>query len=324
MTRLRDDTTDFAAAIARAADELGLSPLFVEKDYWVTEVVRALHRSQPGAFVFKGGTSLSKGYGIIERFSEDVDVLVQPRRDDTARRRESLLTEMVRDVAAQLAVPHMEARALGRGRSPHRADILVYPRVTSATLAMPTEDRGVLLETGYAGRDWPSEMVELRPILCDPLGIEPGTYDDTDPFAVRALHPSRTLVEKLSLLHQAASDFAADRVAADRRCGRHYYDVVCLLSHAPTRRALEDRVQFDLMLRDVHAVSAAHFGGTSPRPDGGYADSPAFAPPHGSDLRRWLQRRYETSAELLPVRASGGWPAFGDVLRRIAADRRLL
>jgi len=194
----------------------------------------------------------------------------------------------------------------------------------SASIRAPIEDRGVLLETGYAGRDWPSEMVELRPMLCDPLGIAPGAYNDTDPFAVRALHPSRTLVEKLSLLHHAASAFSADRSAADRRCGRHYYDIACLLRHEPTRRALADRVQFDLMTRDVHTVSAVHFGAAAPRPGGGYADSPAFAPPRGSELRRWLQRRYETSAELLPVQAAGGWPAFGDVLKCVAAHRDLL
>src|SRR5438045_1971178 len=50
----------FAAAIGRAAEALGgLDPAFVEKDYWVTQVLRALHTEHPHAFVFKGGTSLS-------------------------------------------------------------------------------------------------------------------------------------------------------------------------------------------------------------------------------------------------------------------------
>lgn len=324
MTRLRDRVGELADAIESAAEALGLSPVFVEKDYWATEVLRALHHSHPGAFVFKGGTSLSKGYGIIERFSEDVDILVQPARGDTVRARELLLRRMSQNVAAQLGSPLVEARPPGRGRWPHRADVLAYPRVVSASVAVPTEDRGVLLETGYAGRDWPSEMVVLQPLLREPLGIEPGTYDDADPFSVRALHPARTLVEKLSLLHHTASSIAAGSAAADRRCGRHYYDIDCLLRHSQTLRALGDRVQFELMTRDVEAVSSAHFGGSRQRPSSGYADSPAFAPPHGSKLRRWLERRYDASAELLPAHAASRWPTFGEVLRRIAEHRELL
>ena len=55
---------------------LGLHSQFVEKDYWVTQTLRILYEDYPGHFIFKGGTSLSKGFGLIERFSEDVDVLV--------------------------------------------------------------------------------------------------------------------------------------------------------------------------------------------------------------------------------------------------------
>ena len=69
--------------------DLGLAPLFVEKDYWVTQVLRALHDQHAGAFVLKGGTSLSKGYELIERFSEDVDILIQPAKGDSRKARET-------------------------------------------------------------------------------------------------------------------------------------------------------------------------------------------------------------------------------------------
>ena len=81
MSRLRDNQADFEGAVVSAAERLGLAPLFVEKDYWVTQVLRALHDQHAGAFVLKGGTSLSKGYELIERFSEDVDILIQPARE---------------------------------------------------------------------------------------------------------------------------------------------------------------------------------------------------------------------------------------------------
>lgn len=324
MSRLADSDKDFVGAVTRAADDLGLAPLFVEKDYWVTQVLRALHDRYPGAFVLKGGTSLSKGYGLIERFSEDVDVLVQPASGDSAKSREGLLENMSRSVAEALGIERSEGRPPGRGRFPHRADILVYPRVAGFRGPVPVENRGVLLETGYAGGEWPAEMVTLRPIICSPLGIEEGEYEDTDSFSVRALLPARTLLEKLSLLHHVATRFDRDAVATDERFGRHYYDVYRLLDHGPTRAALEDRKQFELLLADMQVISANHYGGWTERPDSGYADSLAFVPPPESELRGWLERHYADAADLMPAKVSARWPKLGQVLKRIEQHRELL
>jgi len=65
----------FAATISVAAEQPGVLPLAVEKDYWVCEALRAINASHPGQIVFKGGTSLEK-LRIIRRFSEDLDLLV--------------------------------------------------------------------------------------------------------------------------------------------------------------------------------------------------------------------------------------------------------
>ncbi|WAX56210.1 nucleotidyl transferase AbiEii/AbiGii toxin family protein [Jatrophihabitans cynanchi] len=74
--RWRDAAPEqFAAAILAAAEQLGVLPLAVEKDYWVCEALRAITLSHPGEVIFKGGTSLEK-LRIIRRFSEDLDLLV--------------------------------------------------------------------------------------------------------------------------------------------------------------------------------------------------------------------------------------------------------
>ncbi len=274
--------------------------------------------------MFKGGTSLSKGYGLIERFSEDVDILVTPRSGDSAKTREKLLAEMSTAVAEKLGVELLQAHNPGRGKFPHRADVLVYPRVVSSAIEMPIEDRGVLLETGYAGGEWPAEMVAITPLMNTPLGIAPGDYVDTDPFMVRALLPARTLLEKVSLLHHLASSWTPAGSTDQERCGRHYYDIYQLLEHKPTRTVLEDRDQFNVILAEMQMVSERHFGGWTVRPQDGFAAGPAFCPPGDSELRGWLQRTYSDSAGLLPARVSGGWPAFGTVLRRIETHAHLL
>lgn len=73
------DTSEFSATIDAAAEQLGISALAVEKDYWVSEVLRTLAHDFPSDFIFKGGTSLSKGYHLIQRFSDDIDLLILPR-----------------------------------------------------------------------------------------------------------------------------------------------------------------------------------------------------------------------------------------------------
>ena len=324
MSRLRDNEADFEGAVVSAAERLGLAPLFVEKDYWVTQVLRALHDQHAGAFVLKGGTSLSKGYELIERFSEDVDILIQPAKGDSAKSRERLLKTIAEHVAHTLDVEWLPAREPGRGKTPHRADVLSYPRVVRSAVAIPVEDRGVLLETGYAGGEWPSEMVTLTPMLCEPLGLDPSDYEDTMPFDVRALLPMRTLLEKISLLHHVATHYVQDATVADQRCGRHYYDIYRLLDHAPTRAALEDRGQFERVLSEMQVISATHYAGWTERPPGGYASSPAFEPPIDSELRAWLQARYGDAATLMPAKTSGQWPSFGQVLKRISEHARLL
>ena len=85
--------------------------------YWVTQVLRALHLVFPGQFLLDGGTSLSKGYGIIDRFSEDIDILVVPRNDHSATMAGARVRAMVTDTAAALELPWEESRTPGRGVS---------------------------------------------------------------------------------------------------------------------------------------------------------------------------------------------------------------
>lgn len=77
MTLFRD-RPDFDATIDAAAERLGVDAVITEKDYWVSQVLRSLADQFPGEFIFKGGTSLSKCYRLIQRFSEDIDLLIRP------------------------------------------------------------------------------------------------------------------------------------------------------------------------------------------------------------------------------------------------------
>ena len=72
---------DFEQAILQAAEHFrdrGLRPAIIEKDYYVTETLRIVATTQGDQVIFKGGTSLSKGWNLIQRFSEDVDLFLDP------------------------------------------------------------------------------------------------------------------------------------------------------------------------------------------------------------------------------------------------------
>src|SRR5208282_1042952 len=72
---------DFEQAILRAAEHFssrGLRPAIIEKDYYVTEALRIVAATAGDKAIFKGGTSLSKGWNLIERFSEDIDIFLDP------------------------------------------------------------------------------------------------------------------------------------------------------------------------------------------------------------------------------------------------------
>lgn len=72
---------DFAAFVTAAASENELPEVFVEKDYWITEILRVIATTLPDRAIFKGGTSLSKGWALLDRSSEDIDPFVDPLPD---------------------------------------------------------------------------------------------------------------------------------------------------------------------------------------------------------------------------------------------------
>ena len=75
--KLHENKTLFNQAVRFTAQELGILDIYVEKDYWVTFALKIIFSSEAADYtIFKGGTALSKCYGIIERFSEDIDLVI--------------------------------------------------------------------------------------------------------------------------------------------------------------------------------------------------------------------------------------------------------
>jgi predicted nucleotidyltransferase component of viral defense system len=106
---------DFAAFVTATAAEHHLREPFVEKDYWITEILRTIATTLPDRAIFKGGTSLSKGWGLLDRFSEDIDLFVDPAVDPPLARRaiDRTLKRLRDDVAAIDGLELQETRTVG-------------------------------------------------------------------------------------------------------------------------------------------------------------------------------------------------------------------
>lgn len=261
---------EIADAAREASQRTGISSRQFEKDYYVTCILREVFAAAPDEVVFKGGTSLSKAYGLIDRFSEDIDLLIVPR-DGSGKRVDEVLDEI--DRAATLAVPGAELKR--QGGSPGQW------RTTAVTPRFETQKDGVsgkvVVESGRRGGPRPTERRTIRPWLAeviDELSNEP----DFHAFQVTVLHPGRTLVEKLFAVTEMGRTLVQNPDATVRsRQARHFYDIHRLLTRSDdVLDWLSRKEDFTAVVRDCESVSRTWFEVEAPPLTGSFADAEVF------------------------------------------------
>jgi len=254
-------------ACIATADAKRLQAASVDKDFWVCWTLRALF-SLPGVgdrITFKGGTSLSKAWGLIDRFSEDIDLVVDKdalgfggdAAPDTATGSNERRRRLDRLMAACKAWVQGDLQsALGRHITerlgtdshwklevdPDMADgqclLFHYPS------ALPAAEAGyvrpvVKIELGARSDDWPAESRPITPYIAEAL---PQAMTNAT-FSVAALTAERTFWEKAMLLHEET--FRPADKPRKERMARHYYDLWCLITRGVADRALTDRELFN-------------------------------------------------------------------------------
>lgn len=305
---LRSAPDELAALVGVASEALSLSAELVEKDFWVTEVLRVLQRPLASVrVIFKGGTSLSKGFGLIQRMSEDVDILLYSETALSNRERMTALEQITDGVAAYLGIaPSEERRENGRK---------LISRFAYSGRAMAIASSGVLLELGFRGHPEPSVEREMTSYVAQYLSDASISADfvERDSVTLSLLTPERTLMEKIFALHVAAT--SPPNTEDLRRMARYYYDIKMLLDHEETRAALGafgDMEQFsENELRS--AGIGQPFAGAA-RPAGGYACSPAFALP--ADMRDTIADAYDAAMRF--VFTGTPQPSLDDCLQCVA------
>ncbi len=236
MTFVHEDP-EFIALLTRVSAKTGIAAALVEKDYWVTHSLWALHETQLSIW-FKGGTSLSKGFGIIERFSEDLDLMIERGAEDslpnvsnwasTNKGPSAQRRAFYEALAGALAVPgvsiNLDAQRQDKyARSADYVGRYAGVHVTGLPSAMSPFVR---FEVGRA-RVVPFAVMPLTSWVHDHLahlGIG-ADYIDNRPQAVRCVHPIVTLLEKLDALSRR---YNRDVIEADAFV-RHYEDAARII-----------------------------------------------------------------------------------------------
>ncbi|MEO5936803.1 MAG: nucleotidyl transferase AbiEii/AbiGii toxin family protein [Terriglobales bacterium] len=269
-------------------------------------MVRALRALQDGIgnqFIFKGGTSLSKGWNLINRFSEDIDLLFRVDQAGTkisggeVDRRLEHAEDLVRKT------PGFTFLKQTRSRSVRRCSDFSYPQAAGTT--KPLSDT-IRLEMGTRGGVEPSTVRPVRSFVAEfaeAKGMK-DVADDLTPFNVECLSITRTCVEKLFAAHAA---FERDR-ALNRT--RHYYDLYHLLGiqEAADFLAADD---YRNVFADVLAYSHENFSSGAMPPEGGFSKSAAFRPSE-EDLRK-LKRHYAAEKDIF----FGETPSMEVILARL-------
>lgn len=291
---------DFEQAIIRAAEYFharGLRESVIEKDYYVTEALRIIAITAPDKIIFKGGTSLTKGWNLIQRFSEDIDIFLDPQAFQPPLGKNAINRELkkLRDaVAAHSALTFLdqESRTIGGfGRS----DYFSYPQRFGGPGEVPGR---VLVESGTASGREPTAMIELRSYLGQFL-VENGATlnaEDEAPFSLPLLHFRRTFVEKMFAIHSKVEVLKGD----GQRLGtyaRHYYDLFQLANH-PEVIAMLKSDEYAAIKADYDLISRESFPQSYFYPqDMEFANSDALFPPE--DLSTILRVEYEAQCKLL-------------------------
>lgn len=234
----------------RAARELGRSPLVLEKDLWVCWCLeRVFEPDLKQRIVFKGGTSLSKVYRVIDRFSEDINLTVSKHSlgfsesdHDLSKTKLKQKLEEVNHTLSQLLekdyLPRFldEPEVSARISEKDRNTILVhYPSVYLSENA-PYIEPLVRLEFGARN---PTEPSERHNITFDAQDIFPQI--DFPSASVSVLSARRTFWEKATLLHMLYyCDLEKLSGGRAERQARHYYDLVKLADHDQGKGAIED------------------------------------------------------------------------------------
>ena len=221
----------FEQVVLQASEYLQIDAAIIEKDYYVTLLLQEIVKQQPD-IIFKGGTSLSKCYRIIDRFSEDIDLTIFLDEKPTESQRKRLKENIVSAIERQeMTLTNPDEI---RSRREYNCYLVSYPSIFSENYLKPH----LQVETTIFFRTYPTKVMPAASYIYDYLSendyTEFITQYQLEPFEICVQTADRTLVDKVfALCDYYMSGFVTEH-------SRHIYDIFRLSEIVFPGRSLKD------------------------------------------------------------------------------------
>lgn len=240
MEYLHNDREQFLDAINLAVFKTGLEPEIIEKDYYVTMILKKL-AERYDFIVFKGGTSISKCHRVISRFSEDIDITID---SDLSQGQKRKLKYGIVDIAAELGMTIPNLDSVRSRRDYNRYELAYNSVLEKLSDTVKTE---VLMETSFTEVSFPTVQLPVHSYISDLFmeeAPEAMKQYDLDLFNMKVQGLDRTLIDKVF----AICDYFLNNNVTKH--SRHIYDIYKLYPLVPQNN------EFRKLVRDVRLVRA--------------------------------------------------------------------
>lgn len=247
--KLHIDKKLFEQSIRFTSDQLQIPAVYVEKDYWVTLALWIIFNSDLSKdVVFKGGTALSKCFKLIDRFSEDID-LVLLKEDGVSDTQHKNKLGKISKLVSQL-LPEKEIEGITNKKGNIRKTVHEYDHCISGDFGQ-IRDR-IIIESSWLGSHEPNLTFEINSLLAETI-IKTGNTQIVEDyqlqsFKVQVLAPSRTFCEKIMSLIRFS--YFENNIDELKLKVRHTYDLHKLLSTVEIQDFVESN-EFKLMMLKV-------------------------------------------------------------------------
>lgn len=247
--KLHENKNLFKDAVRATAEQKGILDIYVEKDYWVTYALYTIFNNEIGKeTIFKGGTALSKCFGLIDRFSEDIDLVVRRNESETdnqLKRKIKKITTTVSKVLPEVEIPEITHKVGMSRKTAHK-----YSKEFSGNYGQIRDV--IIVEATWLGYFEPYTTKEVNSYIYEmmmnsgqeKLAKENGMLS----FEVQVLEPKRTLCEKIMSLVRFS--YTENPIADLKNKVRHTYDLHQLLQDKTLYMFFESK-KFDEMLLRV-------------------------------------------------------------------------
>jgi Nucleotidyl transferase AbiEii toxin, Type IV TA system len=219
---------NFVQAIKLTADRMGIANIYVEKDYWVTFALHTIFSNEIGKdTVFKGGTALSKCYTMIDRFSEDIDLVVLRHEGETNNQltnKIKIISKVVANVLAEVDIPELTQKMGMNRKTAHK-----YAKEFEGNYGKVRDV--IVVEATWLGyfEPYTTKTIEsfVGNMMLDNGQDEMANEYGLKPFEVKVLEPIRTLCEKIMSLVRFS--YSEEPLKDLQNKIRHTYDLHQLL-----------------------------------------------------------------------------------------------